>query len=300
MYPMDRRKQAGFIYKILNSLRKTAIMLQVSHSTISRWLTESRKEYNNTKRTVFSKSEQIVSSIKIMIQNDPFVSLNLLTLKIKDLFMFTVSKELIRTIIKKNGISKKKARFFSSTAKLPELTKVFIEKRNQYIEEGKEFVSLDETSFGRHGRLTKGYAPVGKHLIIRKRFPRITTISSLVAINQSRLLKKQETIGSFNKIKFLAFLECLDLPKNTVVLLDNVSFHHSKEVKSFAATKQWILLYVPPYSPWFNPIEGVFSIVKREYYKSGDAKECWSSLETTHVQAFFKKSLEIECNPLIS
>jgi len=38
MYPVDRRTLAVHIYSLLKSLRKTATMLQVSHSTISRWL----------------------------------------------------------------------------------------------------------------------------------------------------------------------------------------------------------------------------------------------------------------------
>lgn len=38
MYPLERRNIALHIYSILNSLRKTAILCQVSHSTISRWI----------------------------------------------------------------------------------------------------------------------------------------------------------------------------------------------------------------------------------------------------------------------
>jgi len=36
MYPIDRRKLAQHIYSLFNSLRKTAIVLQVSHSTVHR------------------------------------------------------------------------------------------------------------------------------------------------------------------------------------------------------------------------------------------------------------------------
>ncbi len=53
-----------------------------------------------------------------------------------------------------------------------------------------------------------------------------------------------------------------DLPAGTVLLLDNVSFHHSKVVKEYAISQGLVLLYVPPYSPWFNSVEGVFSIAK--------------------------------------
>jgi transposase len=69
--------------------------------------------------------------------------------------------------------------------------------------------------------------------------------------------------GSFNKERFLNFLKDLSLlPPGTVILLDNVSFHHSLVVKDIAKQHSLVLLYTPPYSPCFNPIEGVFSIIR--------------------------------------
>ena len=41
------------------------------------------------------------------------------------------------------------------------------------------------------------------------------------------------------------------------------SIHKGDEVNNVFKEKGFIKLYVPPYSPWFNPIEGCFSIVKR-------------------------------------
>ena len=46
MYHVDRRKLAVHMYSILGSLRKTAKLLMVSHSTIFRWLASpERKQY---------------------------------------------------------------------------------------------------------------------------------------------------------------------------------------------------------------------------------------------------------------
>jgi transposase len=47
------------------------------------------------------------------------------------------------------------------------------------------------------------------------------------------------------------------------VLMDNISFHHSKEIKELAKQHKMKLLYPPPYSPDFNPIELAFSQLKR-------------------------------------
>lgn len=37
MYPLDRRKVAIHIYSVVSSLRKTALLLNISHSTVARW-----------------------------------------------------------------------------------------------------------------------------------------------------------------------------------------------------------------------------------------------------------------------
>ena len=38
--------------------------------------------------------------------------------------------------------------------------------------------------------------------------------------------------------------------------MDNASIHHVEEVKDLFGAK---LIFLPPYSPDFNPVEGVFS-----------------------------------------
>ena len=45
--------------------------------------------------------------------------------------------------------------------------------------------------------------------------------------------------------------------------MDNVSFHKSKSITNSLINNNKIL-YIPPYSPQFNPIEEVFSFVKNK------------------------------------
>lgn len=148
MYPLDRRQLALHIYPLINSLRKVGFLLQVSHTTISRWLVNPfKKQYE---RNVVPKSKIIVESLKACLQVDPFISLQKLQGKVYDLFGFKVSKELLRIVIKKEGFTKKKARFFSKPNNLEEKTKAFLLLRDYYKNQNRLFVSLDETSFGRN------------------------------------------------------------------------------------------------------------------------------------------------------
>ena len=46
------------------------------------------------------------------------------------------------------------------------------------------------------------------------------------------------------------------IPKNSVIVMDNAAFHKSKNIKkSLQKAGHHLLLYIPPYSLDFNPIE---------------------------------------------
>lgn len=53
------------------------------------------------------------------------------------------------------------------------------------------------------------------------------------------------------------------------LIMDNVRFHHSHKVKDLADQKGLRIVYTPPYSPDFNPIENVFSYVKAIWRRLG-------------------------------
>jgi transposase len=46
-----------------------------------------------------------------------------------------------------------------------------------------------------------------------------------------------------------------NLPANSVIVMDNASFHKGEEMRNSIIDAGHILLYLPPYSPDLNPIE---------------------------------------------
>jgi transposase len=278
----------------MKSLRKTAKLLQVSHSSIQRWIKHPEKKTYTKKTIIQYKSIVIVDIIKLSIINDPFISLCKLKELIQDTMKIEVSKELIRIAIHRLGITKKKARFYGAPSTLPKQTEEFIIKRQQFLNEGRNFISIDETSFGRNGINVRGYSKKGEKLYIKKKNARMTTSSAVVAVSKNNIEGINRLHGSFNSDKFLDFISFLNLQPKTVILLDNVKFHHSKKVKEFCQQQMLDLLYVPPYSPWFNPIELCFSIIKREFYKHQDIDRAFHSITSFHLNAFFSKSLTCE------
>jgi transposase len=241
------------------------------------------------------KSKLLIPALRAAVENDPFIFPRKLQAIIKESLNIQVSRELIRTILlKRLGYTKKKARYFSCTNDLPKKTQDFLLLRKQYIQKGYLFVSLDETSFGRKAKQPVGYSERGQPLFLKRTKACRHTVSVVaVASKDSGFVHTCSKEGSFNTSSFLSFLQQLSLPPHTVVLLDNVSFHHSKLIKTFAESKGWHLLYTPPYSPWFNPIEGLFSVVKRHYYLHGKIDDAFAATSSRHSKAFFDKSFSI-------
>ena len=295
MYSKDVKNIAIRLYNNVYSFRRVANVIGSSHSSIHRWLNSD----SNIERKIQSKklnNTKILDSIKLYIQTHPFCNIK----DVKDIILhnynISVSKELVRLTMKNVcNFSRKKAMYFSSPKNEIEKLSTFIEKRKNFVNEKRLFVSIDETSFGRNFNPYVGYALKGQRLNIRRPNAYIKTKSVLTCISQHGNLVYKEKPGSFDTTSFCNFLDTLKFPEKTVFLLDNVSFHHSKKVKEFCQNKSWDLLYIPPYSPVFNPIEGVFSVVKRNYYKFMDINKAFSCVNSNHINSFFNHSMNAVC-----
>ncbi len=71
--------------------------------------------------------------------------------------------------------------------------------------------------------------------------------------------------GSTNGTGFETYLEdvlCPTLRKGQVVVMDNLSSHKGERVRDLIEAKGCELIYLPPYSPDYNPIEQAFSKLK--------------------------------------
>ena len=49
---------------------------------------------------------------------------------------------------------------------------------------------------------------------------------------------------------------------SSVLMLDNAKVHHTDALQDLAATNRIMLVFFPPYSPFVNPTEKIFSKVK--------------------------------------
>lgn len=61
-----------------------------------------------------------------------------------------------------------------------------------------------------------------------------------------------------------------ELVTGDVVVMDNLSSHKGPRVRAMIEAAGASLLYVPPYSPGFNPIEDAFAALKALLRKAGE------------------------------
>jgi transposase len=71
--------------------------------------------------------------------------------------------------------------------------------------------------------------------------------------------------GATTRVVFEAYVEKVLVPslrRGQVVVMDNLSAHKGERVRELIESVGCELLYLPPYSPDFSPIEEAFSKVK--------------------------------------
>jgi transposase len=287
MYSDDVKRIAMRLYLKFASLRIVSKLIDCSYSTISRW-----KNFKKIERKKIIKkldSSEISDFINIYIIAHPICTVEDVKNIILETFKITVSLEFVRKYILGLGFTRKKARYYSETKNYQEKLNNFLNIREQYVKEKRKFVSIDETSFGRNCVVTHGRSKKGERLYIKNsKQERNESVLSAVSIGDK--IKTTKKYGSYDTESFCNFLNSLDYPNKTVIIMDNVSFHHTKKVKEIVNVKEWDILYTVPYCPIFNPIEGVFSIVKRCYKKIKSIEKSFESVTSDHIKSFFKMS----------
>lgn len=71
--------------------------------------------------------------------------------------------------------------------------------------------------------------------------------------------------GYTDSTRFNRWLEECLFPQLGTIILDNASFHKGARTRELAEKTECKLLYLPPYSPDFNPIENQWAVLKSHY-----------------------------------
>ncbi|KII67412.1 hypothetical protein RF11_08424 [Thelohanellus kitauei] len=123
-------------------------------------------------------------------------------------------------------------------------------------------IYINETGFNLHLRRKFGRSPSGKRVATTVSSSKAVNISVCAAMYNGGLYHFMSKVGSYNSNEFIQFLtqmfERTGAGQKHLVL-DNIRFHHTENVKNIVESRGHDIIFLSPYSPQLNPIELLFS-----------------------------------------
>ena len=267
MYHESFRKAVLTLYHYFGSMRRTADVLKVSVASISRWSKSSVIVPPCKRPTMITAA--INESVRLFLERETRLSSIDVVNHIRTTFGFTISRQLAHVIIRRLGFTFKRTRKRGISKRKAEATPTFLSSFMETIHRG-DIVSIDESGFDQRPSPAYGYAPAaaGIPAIVKwKPSSDRRRINLLMAIHASGSHQFMIRDSSINGSTFAEFIGNLPYDRGTTLLIDNASIHNTVLVKQTIADKGYVALFVPPYSPEFNPIELVFGVIKNSFYR---------------------------------
>ena len=144
----------------------------------------------------------------------------------------------------------------------------------------KKLVFIDETSISTSMARRFGWAPRGERCRASIPFGHWKTTTFVAGLRVDRIDAPMTIEGALDGEAFLAYVEQVLAPtlsKGETVVMDNVPLHKVAGVSEAITAKGASVLYLPAYSPDFDPIEKFFSkfksILQRIAARTADALE---------------------------
>ena len=118
-----------------------------------------------------------------------------------------------------------------------------------------------------------GWAPRGERLRLGIPHGHWKTTTFVAGLTLRGMVAPFVLDGPINREAFETYIErvlVLSLRPGDIVIMDNLSSHKSQRVRDLIEAAGASLLYLPPYSPDFNPIENAFAKLKALLRKAAE------------------------------
>ncbi len=161
----------------------------------------------------------------------------------------------------------------------------------------KRYVFIDETGANLGLSRMYGRSLIGQRANGVKPHNEGTNISTVGALSINGIETALEVDGAIDGLLFQYFIEEMLIPKlnkkGMVIVMDNARAHKSDEVEKIITDSGHKLLYTPPYSPEFNPIELCWSKVKTFLRKCGArSKDVFDNALTSAFSTILAKDVK--------
>ncbi len=207
-------------------------------------------------------TEEQRKEMEELVREQPDVTLE----EIREKLELPIKKSQISNLLHEMGFRFKKKMIHASEQKRPDVVKQREDWEEQQKEmDSKKLVFLDESGLNidmtrRYGR-AKGQERVHDYAPLNKS----QTLTMLSSVRLDGTMAMFHFPGALTGEIFLKYLKEALVPtlqKGDIVVLDNLSCHKVSGVREAIEGAGASVLYLPPYSPDFNPIELLWSKLK--------------------------------------
>ena len=239
-----------------HSLASAANKCSVSKTSVFNW-TKEQKQKSGAKRGPRGFHGEIGETISRTVAKQPLTTASILQEAVLTELGMSVSKSTIYKSLKLLRISHKTASR-SHDHQAVDKTHPFF-GLDPYTE---DTIMFDESAFYMNDRPRKGWSTKGTRVPKAKPSPR-RRLSLLLATDKRGIVSKRILAGGVKGDHVAEFLE--RLPDGRPLILDNASVHKTHVVRNICKAKGINLRYIPPYSPWYNPVENAFAQAKHAF-----------------------------------
>ena len=242
------------------SLRTVAEKCGVSKSSVANWSSpRARVHLEKSKRGPRGLFSTIAETVARHVSLQPITTATDLGRAVFSDLGLVVSRSTIYKTLKQLNMSCKK----SSRSRLHQPIKIdhpFYES-NPFQDDA---IMLDESGFQISDRPNRGWSPKGTPVPKMYR-PRRKRLSLILAIDRHGVVDKQLVEGGVRGETIKHFIS--RLPPGRPILLDNCSVHKTLAIRNMCDERGTALNFIPPYSPWYNPVENAFAQAKACFRK---------------------------------
>ena len=110
-----------------------------------------------------------------------------------------------------------------------------------------------------------GYAVRGEKVYDSTKGRNYARVGVVAAQINNKIIVPLEYTGAMNHNLFEPWFETMllpALPKETIIVMDNASFHRKETLYCLAETYNCFVIFLPPYSPDLNPMEHFWNWLK--------------------------------------
>eukprot|EP00734_Pompholyxophrys_sp_LG126_P000420 Pompholyxophrys_sp_v1_NODE_169_length_1390_cov_9.627715.p1 type:complete len:351 gc:universal NODE_169_length_1390_cov_9.627715:276-1328(+) len=277
--PTEVRVHAVYGVKILKkSVEEIAYIYGKHESTIFRWCKRFEQTGRVEKRMKLKNPQnrklqpEHLSWILNFIKQEPLSYLHEISGAFRSNFQSDISTSTIFRVLEENNFTNKCVERRAMEISESDISR-FTHEINLLHVKPDQLLFIDEMSTDNRSMIRKkGWFLRGIKPIYRSYFKRGSRISLLSFLGVNGIVETVETVGTFDRTKFFhACCQLLDSGKIqmypgflSVWVLDGASIHVDQTMISYFRTRGIFVIYLPKYSPFFNPIEIVFGLIKRE------------------------------------